>query len=107
MQIRFSLLSSDMVGIGVYRTMYETNLEVASNPAIATLKEQIEEGVRKNLGMHPEAVENDRNFSMRLAVSQFTQLGVKVPSAKYTLIVTESNCITRLPVEFRLQEIGG
>lgn len=106
MNIRFSLLMSDPISAGTYRTMYETNVDVKSNPAIAILKEQTEKQIQDILGIRPETAEKDKSYSMRYAVFQTSKLGVRVPEETYTLVITDSGSITRLPVEFRLQGIG-
>lgn len=106
MQIKFTLLEHDLIGIGICRTTYETNVEVRSYPAISKLREMIEPGVMQELGISGEAAEKDDAFSMTLTVRQASQLGVKVPSGNYTLVVTDKSSITRLPESFRLQGLG-
>ncbi len=103
MQIKFTLLERDLIGIGVYRTVYETNVEVKSYPAIAMFKEKIKDGVFTELGIKPDAAATDDALSFSLTVPMSSQLGMRVPGTNYTLIITEKESITRLPESFRLQ----
>lgn len=103
MHVKFTLLERDLIGIKTHRTIYETNIDVKSNPAIAILKDKIREGVMKELGINEEAAEKDSAFFLSLTVPQGSQLGVRVPSSNYMLVITDEESITRLPESFRLQ----
>lgn len=103
MQIKFTLLEREIIGIGVYKTVYETNVDVKSNPAIAMLRDQISEKIFTELGIKPDAAETDDALSLSLTVPMSSQLGMRVPSSNYMLVITEKKSITRLPESFRLQ----
>lgn len=104
MRIKFSFLEKEIMGVGVYRIMYETNVKMEEMPGFAKLKEQIEEKILQELGTTLEEAKADNAYSMDFIVRKKPQLGVPLPGDDYTLVVTTSTCVKRLVKTFIIQE---
>lgn len=91
-----------LMGVGVYRTSYETDININSRPDIGALKKQIEDEVQRNLGIDKEVARKDPSYSMTLSIHLKPSLGKYVPQEIYILSITESDSITRLPVKFKI-----
>ena len=98
MRIKFTLLERTIIGADNCRTMYETSIDVRSNPAFKATIDQIKEDIRKELG-----IREITPVYMTFIVRQTAQLGVMVPAACYTLVIVERDAITRLPESFIIQ----
>ena len=104
MRIKFSFLERDIIGVGVYRILYETNIRMEDMPAFAQLRDRIEERVLQELGTTKEETSQDKAYSMDFIVRKKPQLGVSLPGDNYTLVVTSSTAVKRLKRTFTLQE---
>lgn len=104
MRIKFTFLEKEIIGVGVYRIMYETSVRMEEMPGFAKLKEQVEERVLQVLGTTLEEAKADSAYSMDFIVRKKPQLGVSLPGDNYTLVVTTSTSIKRIERSFTLQE---
>ena len=104
MRIKFSFIEREIIGVGVYRILYETNIRMEDMPGFAALKDRIEEKVLNELGTTKEEASLDNAYSMDFIVRKKPQLGVSLPGDNYTLVVTSSTSVKRLVKVFTIQE---
>ena len=104
MRIKYSFLEKEIIGIGVYRISYETNIRMEDYPACAMLKEKTEEKVLSQFGATLQEAREDSSYSMDYIVRKKAQLGVSVPGDNYTLVITSSKTIKRMERTFQIQE---
>ena len=104
MRIKFTFLEKDMIGIGVYKIAYETNIKMEECPAFGSLKDRVEERILRELGTDPETAKKDSAYSLEFVVKKKLPLGVSLPGEYYILLVTYSDCIKRSERSFQIQE---
>ena len=102
MYVKLTLLEREMIGIGVYKTMYETNIEVNSNPAIGIILDRIEKEVYETLGISEDAKQKDEVLKIGLLVRRESSMGIRVPGSHYTLVITDQGSVTRVPEQIRI-----
>lgn len=103
MRVKFTFFEREAIGVGVYQTIYETNIRMENYPACGLLKGKLEEKLLAQFGSSLEEAEKDEAYSLNFIVSRKRDLGVLLPGDNYSLIITESGCIKRLERSFQIQ----
>lgn len=104
MKIKLSFQEKEIMGIGVYRITYQTNIKMEERPDFASIKNKIEERVLSELGASLTEAKEDKAYSMDFIVRKRTELGISVPGDTYTLVITTSGCIKRLVKQMEIVE---
>lgn len=106
MKARFTFLERENIGIGVFKTQYETNIHMEEYPNFAQLKAQMEERILLEFGTTLEEAKEDKAYSLDFIVKKKPQLPRPMPGDDYTLSITDSGCLHRLSREFYIEKEG-
>lgn len=102
MKYKFSLQERQFISMDTCRTIYETNIDIRSNPNIAMLKNETIDGICQNLG-----IDDPRDINFDFTVRLNEPIGLKYTEGNYALTIHESGRIKRLPDKFYIDTGSG
>jgi len=103
MRIKCTFFEKEIIGIGIYRIIYETNIRMDDYPACGMLKDKLEPLILEKMGCTVEEAREDDAYSLDFIVRRKKDLGILLPGDNYSLVITAGKCIKRMERAFQIQ----